>query len=208
MKTKQGWFEAVLSALASLSRTFNGVSDTTSAAEKPKLAVEEGDTLKAKSSQNLGHALEYLWTNRLTSFASPASVREFIDALATIVSEGLLQPGQSFYRTWATKFGHTLPENIEREYQSFCEWFFNNVDSDDPVAVAALVEKRLDGKIHPFADGCGRTSKLLAAFTLLRHDIFPPSYGSRNEYYVNINLSDAEWISYYRSLATRKGEKV
>ena len=204
MKMKQGWFEAVLSALASMSRTFNGVSDTTSAAEKPKLAVEEGDTLKAKSSQNLGHALEYLWTNRLTSFASPANVREFIDTLATIVSDGLLQQGQAFYRTWATKFGHTLPEDIEAEYHNFCEWFLGAVDSDDPVAVAALVEKRLDGEIHPFADGCGRTAKLLAAFVLLRAGLSPVNHRSRKEYYERINGTDEEWIRYYRALGAER----
>lgn len=205
---KQHWFRSVLQALASLSRTFQGVSDTTSAAEKPKLAVAEGEALKAKSSQNLEQALEHLWVNRLKGFTSPVSVREFIDTLATAVSEGLLQPGQSFCRTWATKFGQTAPEAIEAEYSKFCAWLYGELDDSDPVAVAALVEKRLDGQIHPFADGCGRTSKLLAAFVLLRHGILPPSYGSRKEYYIIINLSEAEWINYYRSLTTAQAQSL
>lgn len=203
---KKRWFESVLQALAGLSRTLNGVSDTSSAAEKPKLGVEEGSDLVERSSQNLQYALEYLWENRSISFETPAAVRTFIDSLARIVSEGLLQSGQSFYRTWETKFGHTSVVELEAEYQKFCEWLCEALKSGDPVATAALVEKRLDGRVHPFADGCGRTSKLLAAFVLLRHDIFPPSYGPRKEYYHIINLSDAEWIEYYRSLATRREE--
>ena len=127
------------------------------------------------------------------------------------MSAGLLQQGQSLYCNWKTKFRQTAPEAIEQECQSFCAWLFEALESgDDPVARAALVEKRLDGEIHPFADGCGRTAKLLAAFVLLRHDIFPPSYRPRSEYYIKINPSDAEWIRYYHllSLATRKGETV
>lgn len=197
---KKLWFESVLQSLAGMSRTLNGVSDTSSAVEKPKLEVEEGSDLIRRSSQNLQYALEYLWENQSILFTTPIAVRAFIDSLARIVSDGLLQSGQSFYRIWVTKFGHTLPEDIEVEYQKFCEWLCGEVESGDPVAVAALVEKRLDGKIHPFADGCGRTAKILAAFILLRQDIIPPRYPPRKEYYAEINKGDESWIEFWRDM--------
>jgi len=168
---KKRWFESVLQALAGLSRTLGGVSDISSAAEKPKLSAE-GEALAARTRENLQQALEFLWENRERGFASATEVREFVDEVARKVSAGLLQPGQSLYRTWETKFRQTAPEAIEQEYQNFCEWFFEALKSGDPVATAALVEKRLDGEIHPFADGCGRTAKILAAFVLLRAGFF------------------------------------
>ena len=197
---REDWMASVRNALAGLSRTLRGISDTSSSAAKPKLGVEEGNKLAERSSRNLQHALGFLWENRSYKFGTATTVRSFIDSLARIVSDGLLPPGQSLYRTWVTEFDQALPENIEQEYNNFCEWFFDNVDGDDPVTVAAMTEKRLDGKIHPFADGCGRTAKLLAAFALLRSEFLPVSHRSREEYYQRINESDEEWIRYYTAL--------
>ncbi len=199
-KEKEEWMENVISNIQSLSRTLKGISDTSSSAEKPKLEIEEGDALAEKTFCNLQHALEYLWENRRKIFKSPDEMREFIDNLATIVSEGLLKEGQSLYRTWETKFGQTKPEDIETEYQKFCEWLFKTIESSDAVETAALIEKRLDGEIHPFADGCGRTAKLLSAFILMRHGSLLPKYKDRKEYYKEINKNDDEWIAYYESL--------
>lgn len=198
MNNKNNWKKAVFAALAGMSRTLGGVSDTSSSADKPKLRVE-GDTLARQTTENLEQALEFLWSNQDRKFTSVAEVREFIDLLAEKVSEGLLPVGQSFYRTWETKFGQTPVAEIETEYQNFCKWLFGAF-AINPVEVAALVEKRLDGKIHPFADGCGRTSKLLASFILFQGNRFPPRYSDRREYYREINKSEREWVSYYRSL--------
>lgn len=205
---KSVWIKSVLQALWGLSRTLGGVSDTSSAQEKPKLAESEGESLARKTRENLEQALEFLWENRGRTFASPEEVRAFVDALAAKVSAGFLQPGQSFYRTWKTKFRQTSPEAIEQEYQNFCAWLYEALKSGlDPVATvatAALVEKRLDGEIHPFADGCGRTAKLLASFVLLRAGLSPVSYRSRKEYYERINASDEKWIRYYRALGAER----
>ena len=200
MNDKQSWTEKVLSALAGMSRTLGGASDTTSSTDKPKLGVSEGEALASRTERNLRQALGFLWDSRACRFESAAEVREFVDILAAMVSNGLLAPGQSFYRTWETKFGQTKVAAIEAEYREFCEWLFGALADSDSVKVAALVEYRLDGKIHPFADGCGRTAKLLAAFVLLRGNRTPPRYGVRKEYYGKISQSETEWVSYYRPL--------
>lgn len=201
MKDRELWFRNVLEAVNRLSRTTHGVSDTSSATEKPTLLVGEGKILIERTSMNLQRAMEYLWDNSSISFKSSSEVMDFINFLAMTVSEGLLQAGQSLYRTWMTPFGQTPPPEIAADYQNFCEWFFLTLDHDDPIATAAIVEKRLNGEIHPFADGCGRTSMLLAAFVLLRHHLDPVLYRSRKEYHEMIGHSgDEEWINYYRSL--------
>jgi len=199
----EAWIEEVLQAIAGLSRTLGGVSDMSSSADKPSLAAE-GEMLATRTRENLRRALEFLWENRERRFASTTEVREFVDEVARKVSTGLLQPGQSLYRTWETKFRQTAPEAIEQEYQNFCEWFFEALKSGDPIASAALVEKRLDGEIHPSADGCGRTAKILAAFVLLRAGLMPVSYRSRKEYYERINGTDEKWIRYYRALGAER----
>lgn len=200
------WFESVLQALAGLSRTLGGVSDTSSSAEKSKLSAE-GEALASRTQENLQRALEFLWKNRERRFASTTEVREFVDTVARQVSAGLLQPGQLLYRTWETKFRQTAPEAIEQEYQNFCAWLCETLESGEPVATAALVEKRLDGEIHPFADGCGRTAKILAAWVLLRAGLSPVAHRSRKEYYERINASDEEWIRYYRARSAERREK-
>ncbi|OPY38425.1 MAG: Fic/DOC family protein [Methanoregula sp. PtaU1.Bin051] len=201
MITKEQWSERVLKTVSSFSRTIHGISDTSSATEKPKLTVKEGKQLIDRTSRNLLQAIEYLWVNRSISFITSLEVQDFIDSLAMIISDGLLQQGQSLYRTWDTQYGQTHPSEISEQYHEFCKWFLSTMDSHDPAATAAIVEKRLNGEIHPFSDGCGRTSMLLAAFVLLRHDINPAVYHSRKEYFELIGKSnDEEWIRYYRSL--------
>ncbi|PIQ68737.1 MAG: hypothetical protein COV91_02560 [Candidatus Taylorbacteria bacterium CG11_big_fil_rev_8_21_14_0_20_46_11] len=197
---KQAWTDSVLGSLAGMSRTLGGTSDTTSSANKPKLGVSEGEALALQTEGNLRHALDDLWECRGHRFVSPAEVREFVDGIAEEVCTGLLARGQSLYRTWETKFGQTNVEEIETEYLEFCERLFAGLSDGDSVREAAIVEKRLDGEIHPFADGCGRTAKLLAAFVLLRGSRTPPRYGARSEYYTKINAEWREWFSYYRSL--------
>ena len=198
---KHTWTESVLASLAGMSRTLGGASDTTSAVEKPKLGVSEGEALASRTEQNLRQALGFLWDSCECQFQSAIKVREFVDTVAEMVSHGLLAPSQSLYRTWETKFWQTPVRAIEAEYVKFCRWLFRALaDSTDFVEIAALSERRLDGQIHPFADGCGRTAKLLAAFVLLRGSRTPPRYGARSEYYRKINQSEAEWLCYYRSL--------
>ncbi|MDO8623943.1 MAG: Fic family protein [bacterium] len=196
---KQQWIDSVLASLTGMSRTIGGVSDTTSSADKPKLGVER-EALASRSEGNLRHMLDDLWVCRDYRFISAAEVREFVDGIAEDVNTGLLSRGQSLYRTWETKFGQTPVAAIEAEYSEFCGRLFAGFSEDDSVRVAAIVEKKLDGEIHPFADGCGRTAKVLAAFVLLRDNRTPPRYGSRTEYYGKINTEWREWFSYYRSL--------
>lgn len=199
MIEEKQWKESVLRALEGQSRTLSGISDTTSAKGKPKLAVAEGKDLAEKSAKNLEKAIDFLLENRYKKFASPEDVLDFINTLAATVSDGLLPEGQPLFRTWETKFDQAPVIRIEIEFKKFCQWFFM-VGKEDALSVAALVEKKLDGEIHPFADGCGRTAKLLAMFVLLRSGISPPAYVSRDEYYHNIRLVNWTWVKFYRSM--------
>ena len=160
--TRERLFTQALANLAATSRTKKGVSDTSSSADKPTLATT-GAALADRATDNVSRALKTVWTDRFRSFSSPIELRAWIDRLAATVSDGLLQAGQPLYRAWATKFAmQTVPAEIEAEMLVFCTELLARLGSD-PVATAAWVEHELDARIHPFADGCGRTTKLVSA---------------------------------------------
>jgi fido (protein-threonine AMPylation protein) len=208
--TVSHWVSLLLSRLAEMSRTLGGVSDTSSSDEKPSL-VMEGEDLKARTKANIARAAEYLFAARDKVFADEREVRAFVDELARLVSNGLLPVGQGLYRTWETKFRQTSPSAIEGEYSRFCERLYEGlrVDPDtewavvhpaDDIAFAGWVERELDSRVHPFADGCGRSAKLLSSWVLLRAGLMPPRWPARAEYYRAVaTMAPDEWDEYYSS---------
>ena len=193
------WTEEVMSALFGTSRTLSGISDTSSSKHKPKLSVAEGETLAINVQENIVLACKMLWGVRKREFSDAAGIRLFVDELVSTVNDGLLIDDQLLYRTWETKFLFQVkPHQIETEYIRFCEWLTQALDTVDAVVVAAEIERELNWRIHPFADACGRVSKLLSAFVLLRKGFSPPKYKSQEEYYAAMNF----WLNFYRDLCS------
>lgn len=201
-EAKRRFIEAAISNLERTSRTKLGVSDTSSSTEKPELKAS-GDELADRATENFRHAIERLYDERGRELHSPEEVRALIEEVAQTVSDGFLKEGQGLWRTWATKFSNqTPPERIPEEMEQFVSKLTEHLSNpeDDAVATAAFIEKRLDGEIHPFVDGCGRTAKALSAFVLARAGKPLPTYRSREEYYREVYGTDGEWERYYHSL--------
>lgn len=198
------FYKSMITNLRSTSRTADGISDTSSSKEKPSLQTE-GSKLKDKATENFKKVINSIWQNRYIKLDSLQELREFIENIATQISDGLLQNGQSLFRTWQTKYEHqTSPENIEREFQKFIETLFKNMHQEhpDPIALAAWAEQEIDSHIHPFADGCGRTSKAVSSWILSRYHMPLPNWESRKNYYSHIDFGDntlSSWTNYYRS---------
>lgn len=81
---------------------------------------------------------------------------------------------------------HTPPDalHVESEMNAFINWYKNEAGSLHPVERTARVHSNFV-KIHPFADGNGRTSRLLMNLELMK-DGFPPvvlPVEKRLEYY-------------------------
>ncbi len=196
----QQFQNAMLTNLEAMSRTSKGVSDTSSSADKPKLSTE-GEGLAQKTVENFNKAIGFVWEHRQDSFATEAEVKEFVEALSEQVSEGLLKDNQGLWRTWETNYESTRPEKIQEDLGVFYQELSKRVSQhEDPVATAGWAEQRFDGYIHPLADGCGRTSKLISAMVLARQNSKLPNYRNRDEYYQNIKKPFPEWEKYYRSL--------
>lgn len=97
----------------------------------------------------------------------------------------------------------------------FYEEFFDRLSdpSEDPVRLAAWVEYRIDLTDHFFADGCGKISKAVSAWVLMRAGQQLPTYPEhRSEIFAhapavpresNPVVDEAQlavWERYYRSL--------
>ncbi len=203
LQSQEDFERQMMANSEAMSRTFGGVSDTSSAEEKPKLALE-GNELADRAAANFQQALKLAWEHRQDRFASPEEVARFVEELVSQVSEGLLPPGQGIWRNWQTEFPiQSLPGQIEPDLQAFYREFCQRMQGNtDAVEFAGWVEKRFDGEIHAPADGCGRSTRLLSGMVLARSGHGLPNYRDRKEYYQNINKDWPQWQEYYRSLFT------
>lgn len=196
--------DIIARALANLrvtSRTAKGVSDTTSAPGKKKLVVAEGTGLASKAEENFVLALTWALEQRL-EMPKADDVERFVLEVAARVSDGLLDDGESLLREHETKFEMQtrvihIREALAGFFRELAEQLCNN---HDPVATAAWVEWRLDARIHPFTDGCGRSTKVIAYWVLVRAGLMLPTYESRDRYYQLVVLTLEEWTAYYRTL--------
>lgn len=204
-KTDALIIEHALAALQPISRTFQGISDTSTSGQKMKLALE-GDSLKAKIAENFRNALRFLLACRDLEIKDVEDVRRLFDVTVNTLNDGLVQHEQGRWRTWNTNIpGHSKPEQIDTAMESFYAEFqrrFNDQDSN-AIEFAAWVEKRLNAEIHPLSDGCGRVSKALATFILARDGYLYPTHKSRDEYYSKINLPLREWGAYCAELTQK-----
>jgi Fic family protein len=90
---------------------------------------------------------------------------------------------------------HVPPDvvHLNSEMQAFIKWYQKEAQSLHPVERAARVHADFV-KIHPFADGNGRTSRLLMNLELMKHG-FPPAIlpvKKRLEYYEALDTAHTQ----------------
>lgn len=193
------WSKAVQANITSLSRTAAGKADRTTSRYKPMLLIEEGPALAAKAAENLHHAVQYAWSQDLPN---PGHFHGFAETIARMMSKGILPEEVSMYRTWSPegKYQHwPKPHALESDWSMYCDRFDKQrcLGNFKAHVLAADLELTVDLDIHPFADGCGRSGKLLSSWVLLRAGLMPPLLTSRTQYYEAMNSSFVVWIEYY-----------
>src|SRR3989344_1628976 len=179
------WGSAVFTSVSRLSRTAGGLAEAAYGGAKPAIMVER-DKLVTIVERNLRKTIAHVWAHGPAIRPDTVHVQSFMNAVAAMVSVEVLPPGFGLFRTWDTRerfHRQVAPADILAEYRALCAHIAGRLDENDPVAVAAELEWELDGRIHPFADGCGRTAKLLGAWILLRGDTLPARFSDRTEYY-------------------------
>lgn len=82
------------------------------------------------------------------------------------------------------------PEDVQKLLNEFFNWYRKEEKKLNPVELAALVHLKFVS-IHPFSDGNGRISRLLANYVLKKHDypLFNIKFGDRITYYKSLETS-------------------
>jgi hypothetical protein len=191
-----------LSQLTKISRTFQGISDTSVSALKEPL-LHAGQELTRKVAENFrATVISLLQSSHNLAIIKSEDAEALLVNTYFSVNKDLLQEGRPIYRTWESKVEqHTPLARLETETQDFYREFSErfNARSQNPISFAAWIEQRLNGQLHCFSDGCGRVSRALACFVLIESDISYPRFESREQFFEQINLPFPQWLEGYQS---------
>ena len=175
--------------LLAMSRTAQGVVDTSASAEKAEsMTGVSGETAADLAKQNFETAIREAYDNKERKFESPEDLRNFIEGLATTVNSGIVKEGSLIRSSDSNKYPYARIANLENYMDKFYQELYERVrDTEaDPIESAAFAEFGIDFGGHFFADGCGKTAKVVSSFMLMRHNHRLPEYkGGRSAYYAN-----------------------
>ena len=184
---KENYMHQAIVNLQRMSRTANGVVSTSaSVIKKDVMAVTDGEVAKHLALTNYEKALGIAWENRFRVFDDPQDLRTFIEDLARNVNKGIVKD-DILYRHGAESDNenYTPAADLERS----ASWFFDHLftllcqEPYDAVTAAATAEYYINNTIHLFADGCGKSSMVTAAWLLMRGNHTLPVYPGRDAYY-------------------------
>ncbi len=144
-----------------------------------RIVVEQGLTITGKplkdsaEAKNLAHALDF--------FESLATSREPLTCVAIRQTHALIlkdidDDNAGKYREIVveisgSKYHPPAPHDVPPEMDQFCSWLAmanEAAEGSNPVALAAAAHAWFV-RIHPFADGNGRTARIIMNLILMRH---------------------------------------
>ena len=90
------------------------------------------------------------------------------------------------------------PEDVQKLLKGFFNWYNKEEKKLNPVELAALAHLKFVS-IHPFSDGNGRISRLLANYILKKHGypLFNIKFGDRIAYYKSLETSQVHYKPKY-----------
>ena len=198
------WLKTVCKTVKALSRTANGETATAYNGDKPELLIQNPTELTERAEWNLAEAAMHVFMFGEAIRADPVHILSFMNAVAQKVSAKIFPQQASPWRTWDTRKKYPQqvpPSQIEKDMMRLSTCLankFRDFKQHDPVEMAALLERELDWGIHPWADGCGRSAKILGAWILFKARLLPATFTDREEYYRSMNSTVANWVAYYR----------
>jgi hypothetical protein len=214
--SREYYITRALDNLKNTSRTARGVIDTSASVGKAAV-VQTGMSQSETASlaeTNFRQTVEHLYDNRAKLFSSPGELQRFIEDTAVRVNRGITRDGVLYRQDDSNKFPYTRIKDLEGAKNNFYEEFFGKlIHSDtDPVETAGWVEYRTNFTDHFFADGCGKISKAVGYWVLMRSGKELPKYRGEKELYgytpKKVRGEDTDYdsahyksfIEYYRSL--------
>lgn len=171
--------------LHQMSRTAMGIVDVSAAKDKAASMVPlSGGQARRATEAALPRAVDLMYQNRFAVFSAPAKLRTFVEELARTITNDILKPGHLIRRHDSDKYPYTLVKDLEAAMEQFyVELHARMAAGESPRTLAPWIEYRMNLSDHFFADGCGKTSQLMAGFVCMRAGHPLPLYRTREEYY-------------------------
>ena len=168
VKNLEDWFRV------ELTYTSNAIEGNTLTRRETALVVEKGLTVGGKTlvehleAANHAHALD--WVRQQASRSARQLTEKDVLSIHEIILKGIDSANAGFYRSVPVRIsGSTVvlpnPRKVPDLMEAFVTWLQQGPDLH-PVELAAEAHYRLV-TIHPFADGNGRTARLLMNLILL-----------------------------------------
>ena len=168
VKNLEDWFRV------ELTYTSNAIEGNTLTRRETALVVEKGLTVGGKTlvehleATNHAHALD--WVRQQASRSARQLTEKDVLSIHEIILKGIDSANAGFYRSVPVRIsGSTVvlpnPRKVPDLMEAFVTWLQQGPDLH-PVELAAEAHYRLV-TIHPFADGNGRTARLLMNLILL-----------------------------------------
>ncbi len=180
----------------STSRTMKtGTIDTS--ASKEKTGTDKNVTeVKDQTRENIKIAAKYIFDKKNDVLTSADDIKNIVADLNHLLGVGFddtqAQQDESYnLRTHEIslekRYGVPATEIKNRMNQLYQELFEKikmcEAGKIESWHIAAWIEFQIDTVLHPYADRCGRMSKILSAYILHRFGKNIPDYGTREEYY-------------------------
>jgi Fic family protein len=151
-------------------------------------ALEEGRPLVDVTERSRREVLNYFAGLRFIekSVAKKLITHEDVLKLHAIIASDVMDQGKAGrYRDISVRIGRYLPpapEMVSGLMSELLEWWTKEAPKWSPVVTSAIIHYRFED-IHPFADGNGRTGRILALWELYRRGFDTHHIFSVDEYY-------------------------
>ena len=128
--------------------------------------------VKAQFEQTIGE----LYDTRNRPIKGPDDLRSFVEHIAGEINAGVTK--QLIRTADSAKHPYTKVADLPRAMDSFYRELYTRLitPGEDPVGLAAWVEYRINLTDHFFADGCGKISKAVSGWVLMRYGQDLPTY--------------------------------
>jgi Fic family protein len=151
-------------------------------------ALEAGGELPARSERSRREVLNYFAALRFVEKQAQkkAITHEDIFRLHTLLAKGVMDQGEAGrYRTIPVRVGGHVPpppELVSGLMRDLLDWWNKGSAEWSPVITSAVLHYQFE-EIHPFADGNGRTGRMLALWEMDRRGFDTHHIFSVDEFY-------------------------
>ena len=175
--------------LMAMSRTAQGIVDTSASAKKAdSMTGISGEAAASTAQTNFETAINVAFDSKDRVFESPDDLRAFVEGLALQINDGIVKEGSLIRSSDSDKYPYVRVANLGEQMDKFYQGLYDRIQDPnaDPIESAAYAEFGIDFAGHFFADGCGKTAKVVSSYMLVRHNHPLPEYkGGRTAYYAN-----------------------